>query len=230
MAAIRAGIIPLFGIEMNSMEEVHLLAIFGAPSDALDFGAFLWDRLPEFHWDPGKLGTQVVVDADEIVLDEPPRYFGAALDMGFDELAAQASKRGALVIPAHVDRLSYSVGSQLGFLPDGPFDAVEAVRPPVEPFLDGGHTVITDSDAHFPQHIGRRSFGLEMPDKSLADYRDAISRCMLGTASGSGLEPEIRRLWPHDEAREFLESVRAAIRAGLVDLGAFNRPSERKSE
>jgi hypothetical protein len=158
----REGIRPLFGMEACSAEEVHVLCLFGTEAAALDFGEELRVRLPGLPYDPGRLGDQVVVDADENVLDLPQYWMGAALELDFDELCELADRRGAIVVPAHVDLPFMSVGSQLGFLPPGPYAAVESVRPPVRA-LSGGHTVITGSDAHEPSSVGRRSFRLELP-------------------------------------------------------------------
>ncbi len=159
----REGVDALFGIEASSAEEVHVLCLFATPQDALDFGEFLADSLPRMRYDPRRLGDQVVVDADEHVLEMPETYFGAALELGYDDLCAEAHSRGALVIPAHIDRPMFGVINQLGFLPDGPYAAVEAVRP-LEPGAGRRYTVVTGSDAHYPEHIARRPFALDLPD------------------------------------------------------------------
>ncbi len=184
-ACRREGIAPLFGIEACSVEEVHVLCVFGTADDALAFGETLRVALQALPYDPEKLGDQVVVDADEGVLELVDYYLGAALSLGFDDLCAQASARGALVIPAHVDRPMFSVSSQLGFLPPGPYDAVESMREPA-PALRGGLTAISGSDSHYPEHVGRRPFAVELPD--------------------GALEPEA--------APRLLEALRAALRAG----------------
>ncbi|MDP3179637.1 MAG: PHP domain-containing protein, partial [Spirochaetaceae bacterium] len=150
----REGIAPLFGIEACGIEEVHVLCVFGAVEDALSFGSWLRERLPLLPYDSAKLGDQAVVDADENVIELPDYYLGAAVDAGFDEICAQAAARGALVVPAHVDRPYFSVSSQLGFLPPGPYDAVESIREPA-PGLRGSLAAISGSDAHSPEQVGR---------------------------------------------------------------------------
>lgn len=158
----REGLRALFGIEASSAEEVHVLCLFGEAEEALGFGAELRGHLPELPYEAERLGDQVVVDADELVLEQPDYWLGGALDLPFGELCELAAARGALVIPAHVDRPFMSVGSQLGFLPPGPYAAVEALRPPA-PELRGAYTVISGSDAHEPSAVGRRAFRLELP-------------------------------------------------------------------
>jgi 3',5'-nucleoside bisphosphate phosphatase len=186
-ACSREGVAPLFGIEANSVEEVHVLCLFGAVDDALAFGEVLRGLLQDLPYDPDKLGDQVVVDADENVIDQPDYYLGAALSIGFDEICAMAAGRGALVIPAHVDRPMFSVSSQLGFLPPGPYDAVESMREPGQ-HLRLGLAAISGSDSHYPEHVARRPTLVELPD--------------------GALDPS--------ESQRLLEALRVSLRAGLV--------------
>jgi len=187
VCAAREGISALFGMEATSAEEVHVLCLFADLDAALDFGRHIASLLPRLPYEPGLLGDQVVVDADENVLDLPDVYLGAALELGFGELCQEAVARGALVIPAHIDRPMFGAISQLGFLPAGPYSAVETIHP-ISGRASGGYTVITGSDAHYPEHVGRRPFGLDLAD---------------GWNSGGRVD---------------LEAVREALAAGLVRL------------
>ncbi len=166
-ACSREGLAPLFGIEASSIEEVHVLFLFGTVEEALDFGELLRASLPTVPHDPARLGDQVVVNGSNEILGLPGYYLGLALSLGFDELCAEGARRRALVIPAHVDRPVFSVSSQLGFLPPGPYDAVEAMRAPHES-LSGGFPLISGSDAHYPEHVGRRAFALELEEDLVA--------------------------------------------------------------
>lgn len=161
--AAREGIVPLFGMEATTAEEVHVLCLFGEAPAALDFGAELRELLLPVPYNPDKLGDQVVVDADENVLDLPQQYFGTALTVGYDELCILARTRGALVIPAHIDRPMCGVLNQLGFLPPWDYDAVELMRP-ADKGKAAGYTITTGSDAHYPEHIGRRPFSIQLPE------------------------------------------------------------------
>jgi len=163
VCARREGLAALYGIEACSAEEVHVLCLFDSPEAAMDFGGLILGFIQRFPYDASRLGDQAVVDEDDNVLELPDYYLGAALELGFAELCALASSRGGLVIPAHIDRPIYGALTQLGFLPDGPYAAVEAVRP-LPPGVSGGYTVITGSDAHYPEHVARRPFGLDLPD------------------------------------------------------------------
>ncbi|HET7839781.1 MAG TPA: PHP domain-containing protein, partial [Rectinemataceae bacterium] len=148
------GIVPLFGIEASSIEEVHVLVLFDAVEAALDFGSLLHAHLPRVRLDRRRFGDQVVVNEAEEVLELPDQYLGMALDLGFDELCAEGARRSGLVIPAHIDRPMFSVSSQLGFLPEGPYDALESMREP-QKAICRGYPLVSGSDAHYPEHVGR---------------------------------------------------------------------------
>ena len=169
-ACLREGLAPLYGMEACSSEEVHVLCLFGSVEAALDFGAFLRTRIPDLPYDPEKLGDEVVVDPEENVVELLDYWLGSATGLGFEELCASAAERGSVVIPAHVDRPFYSVSSQLGLLPPGPYTAVEAVREPARA-LTMGHPVISGSDAHYPEHVARRPTMVELPEEALAAGR-----------------------------------------------------------
>jgi len=161
--ARREGFTALYGMEATSAEEVHVLCLFAAVEESLAFSTYIENLLMPLPYDPELLGDQVVVDADENVLDLPQTFLGAALELGYDELCSEADRRGALVIPAHIDRPAYGAIAQLGFLPDGPYAAVEAMRPLPEGSARG-YPGVSGSDAHYPEHIGRRPFTIDLPD------------------------------------------------------------------
>ncbi len=171
-----AGIIPLFGIELNPFEEAHLLAIFSDPLTALRFSDWAFGYLPAIQVDPLQFGDQVVVDPLGQILSMPATWYGSALKESFTFFAEEAAKAGAIVIPAHIDRPHFSVYSQLGFLPPGHYDAVEAMSPNPEPALCGDYCVISNSDAHVLEHIGRRPSLIELDEKKVSDMRVGLTR------------------------------------------------------
>ncbi len=175
-ACARAGLIPLFGLEINPFEEAHLLAIFPDPLSALAFSDRVFPYLPQMEVAPGQFGDQVVVDPEEHILAMPTVWYGNALQQSFTFFAELAADADALVIPAHVDRPQFSVYSQLGFLPEGEYDAVEAMGADPDAALCGRHCVISGSDAHVPEHIGCRASTLEIEEGRLvADMRSGLA-------------------------------------------------------
>lgn len=162
-ACTARGIVPVFGTETTTREEIHILSLFATVEEALDWGSWVYERLPDYHHDQEKYGDQVVVDAEENILAVEERYLIPAIDASLEEIAAETLLRNGLIIPAHIDRTAHSIASQLGFLPDQQFSALEITGLPLA--MDTrGHTLICSSDAHFPEEIARRSITFEAPD------------------------------------------------------------------
>jgi PHP family Zn ribbon phosphoesterase len=155
------SVMGVYGIEVTTVEEVHLVLLFERVADAHDFGLFVQSTLPKVPNTPSHFGNQLVVDVGGAVVDRFDLMLAGASSLSFDELVHLGLERGALVIPAHIDRPANSVLSHLGFLPDLPYSAVEMVKPTEQQW-----TVITASDAHYLDDVGRSSCVLEMEEIS----------------------------------------------------------------
>lgn len=154
------NIIPVFGMEATTAEEIHVLCLFGNLDKALGFSSYVYGRLPPFPNDPERTGDQVYVDEDDNIEGEVEYYLVSALDISLDEIGPAVKNHGGIVIPAHVDRAAFSMTSQLGVVVDGPWSALEVVRIPSGADTLG-YPLITSSDAHYPEHVARRPFLLE---------------------------------------------------------------------
>jgi hypothetical protein len=168
-ACREAGITALFGIEAQPREECHILCLFARPEEALALGRELYALMPPVMNIPDKMGDQVYVDENEDIAGEVDKYLITSAELGLEDLASRAIALGGIVIPAHVDRPSFSLTSQLGFIPDGPWAALEVTRMPCPPAsLDTrGYPLITSSDAHYPEHVARRAFDLDIEEDIL---------------------------------------------------------------
>ncbi len=154
-ACRREGIASCYGLEITTREEVHVLALFGTVAEALAMGRFVTESFPRIQNDPKRFGDQVVVDQDDYVVEEVEFFLLSASFLSIDEVVDKTIALGGLSIPAHIDRTAFSLGSQLGFVPDLPFNAVESTRLPATP-SPGKLPVIADSDAHYLPDIGNR--------------------------------------------------------------------------
>jgi len=172
----RLGIVPVYGMEVTTQEEVHMLTLFTNLEAALSFGEYIYSIIPIFLNNPDKSGDQVYVDEEDNILGEVEYYLGNAADIGIDALGAKVSEYSGLIIPAHVDRPAFSMTSQLGVVVQGPWTALECVRiPPLSKFGELSspllntydYPLITGSDAHYIEHIGRRTFQLDVSREEL---------------------------------------------------------------
>ena len=160
------------GVEVNTKEEVHCLAYFHNFEQVNEFQIYLDQHLPFVKNNVDYFGHQVVVDANELIIDEIDKLLIAALDVSIDEVCKKVHETGGLFIPAHIDRPKYSIISQLGFIPpDLKVDAVELSRhTTVDDFIKQNpfyseYAFIQSSDAHFVENIGDpyTVFELEAP-------------------------------------------------------------------
>jgi PHP family Zn ribbon phosphoesterase len=166
------GILPLFGLEATTQEEIHILCLFTDLDAAMSFSEYAYSILLPFPNDPEKTGDQVYVDEDDNIEGEVEYYLVSPLELTVDSIGAKVMEYGGIVIPAHVDRLAFSMVSQLGVVVKGPWTAIECTRLPPQsegvPLDTLGYPLITSSDAHYPEHIGRRPFALDVSLEELA--------------------------------------------------------------
>lgn len=166
------GIFTMTGAEVTTKEEVHCLTFF-ENTDTLDlFQEYLDLHLPDVKNNPDYFGDQVQVDEDENIIYTEERMLSNALAVSIEELEDFIHSNNGIFIPAHIDRQKNGIYSQLGFIPAGlKADAMEVSwRISRNQFSEGRYeladcNLITNSDAHLPESIGRATtdFWLEAP-------------------------------------------------------------------
>lgn len=164
-AAEAAGgaLIVLPGMEITTVEEVHVLALFPETTAAERIAIQLKEMLPEAdgHY-YSFFGEQPLLDAEGAEVGAETVALAYATPLDLDQTIEFIHAAGGLAIAAHVDRKAFSVFSQLGFFPaDAGFDAVEVSRrvdataPLPEQVAALGLAVTSASDGHFLEDIGR---------------------------------------------------------------------------
>jgi predicted metal-dependent phosphoesterase TrpH len=113
------------GMEITTREEVHLLSFFENMADAVSVQEYINKYLPDVFFEREK-DDQIIANE----FDEVEGFYGkslfSAVDLSLDELIELVHKNNGLAAAAHIDRQSFSVISQLGFIPpDSKFDALE---------------------------------------------------------------------------------------------------------
>ncbi len=169
----KLGILPIFGIEVTSIEEAHVLCLFENVEQAETLGGIIYEKLPDIPNIPEKFGDQVYVDEEENILGEVDKYLVSAADISLDELLLIVRELNGLFIPAHIDKPVFSIPSQLGFLPEMDYDALETTVIPC-PVQTGDWTLIQNSDAHYLEDIGKRYTIYDTKSVSFPGIRTAI--------------------------------------------------------
>ncbi|MFO7997757.1 MAG: PHP domain-containing protein [Bacteroidales bacterium] len=179
--AAEKGIFVLCGAEVTTKEETHCLAFFEDLEKLGIFQQYLEDHLPDIANNPRYFGYQVVVDENGLILEQIDKLLISALDQTIEQLEEKVHGLGGLFIPAHIDRPSYSLISQLGFVPPGlRADAFEVSRltTPADmvkkfPYLEG-RSFIGGSDAHQPEQIGSRKTLMLIQEAGFEEIRLAL--------------------------------------------------------
>ena len=119
------GLLVLAGVEVTTSEEVHCLVLFKDEKSRLEFQAYLDQHLPPIPNDPEYLGDQVWVNARNEIQGEVAYSLLSAIGQSLEQVESKCNEVDGLFIAAHIDRPSFSVISQLGFIsPQRRFDAV----------------------------------------------------------------------------------------------------------
>ena len=163
------GILLLPALEVESREEVHVLCYLPDVKTALEFGEEIRSRLPDIENTPEFFGRQVIMDAEDRPVGEEGRLLIQSTSLSIEALSALCRSAGGVPVPAHINRSSNALLSNLGFIPPGPrFTAVEVYRKLPPPALDlSRYHVLHASDAHQLEDISEREFFLELPERSV---------------------------------------------------------------
>jgi hypothetical protein len=175
------GIKVLFGAEVTSKEEVHIVCLFEHEEQRQTFQEYIDINLPFFPNNPEKFGFQVVVNEQEEIVQEIETLLTSALGVGVNSIERQVHQLGGLFIPAHVDRSRYSLTSQLGFIPsDLNYDALElSIHTSTGNFEKSNgylktHRFIRSSDAHYPNDIAKQVTNFYINEPTLDEMRMAL--------------------------------------------------------
>jgi len=176
-----SGTVVFVGMELQTMEEIHLLAIFDDIDTGMDFQKKIYALLPPVKNDPAYFGDQVVVDEnDEIVRFEEKLLLNSA-QISIGEAVSWISAHGGLAIPSHVDSQAFSLISQLGYVPeDIPFDALEVRNVNCIDeiiLLASGRKLpfVTFSDAHYVDDIGKRRMHVQLEKPNCSEMKKALN-------------------------------------------------------
>lgn len=168
------------GMEICTREEIHILALFENLETVFEMQAKVYEKLNGKN-NPDVFGLQVVGNEFDEVLGFNDKLLIGAVDLSVEEIVNRVHKLGGLAIASHIDRESYSVISQLGFIPETlKFDALE-----ISPIMDVDEArskfpeyknvvFIRNSDAHFLKDIGKATTNFLLAEATFDEIRKAL--------------------------------------------------------
>jgi PHP family Zn ribbon phosphoesterase len=177
-ACATEGMACLFGLEVATAEEVHVLALFDTVAAAAALTERVYAALPRRVNQPEVFGDQPVVNAADEIEELEWRLLGAPCRLTLRETGAAVQALGGLFIAAHVDRPTFSVFSQLGLLTgDEGFDACELSAHADEALWRarvGAYPLVRSSDSHYLHTIGGVWCEADLPAFSVPALRTAL--------------------------------------------------------
>lgn len=171
-AAEHYGLLALPGMELCTLEEVHVVCLLPDLDRATAFQKEVYARLPGLPNDPDIFGPQVYMDEEDNILGAEKRMLAGAAAISVDEVSALTARYGGVAWPAHIDRPSFSLLSNLGLWdPALGFPLAEVSRQCPAGFLEGrgdlkGVRTITGCDAHYLEQIDPARQSMEVPARS----------------------------------------------------------------
>lgn len=155
-AAKNYGIKVFPGMEVECREEAHIVVLFDTLEQLAAWQKIVDANMSGLKNNAERFGAQFIVDDDDNFIAEEERMLLGPLKLSAAEVIQKVNAMGGMAIAAHVDKPSYSLLMQLGFLPsDMGLAAAEissaGIRELKEQKLKlalGGLNYVTDSDAH----------------------------------------------------------------------------------
>ena len=165
----------LFGMEVTSTEEAHILCLFDDLGKAMEMGAKVYDSLPDIPNQPERFGDQPIIDEDEGIIGFAEKFLISASGFDIGSLVGEVHGLGGLVVPAHIDRSVYGIISQLGFLPDEDFDAVELTAYG-DPALALNYPIMRNSDSHMLINLGGAETEFDVDSLTVGNIRSFLRK------------------------------------------------------
>ena len=177
------GIKLIYGVEVQTAEEVHAIVLFDKWLEAKEFGDNLYNSLLPIENDPDFFGDQVVINAAEEIVRLEERALINSSMWTFEEMLDMVDAYNGFVFPAHIDATAYSVIAQLGFIPE--HKSIIAVGLTAKCDIDKllavygyleKYTFIRNSDAHYLAQIGSAYTEFYLEEATVAEIIKACKR------------------------------------------------------
>lgn len=180
-AALAPDLLVIAGIELTCAEEAHIVCLFPTADAAEAASEVLYALLPPICNRPDIFGEQVLMDEEERIQGHLERLLINATALSIEDVPAFVARYGGFCFPAHIDRTSESVLSNLGEIPERlHFNTVEVADrqyffsdPNNRQYAERYH-ILHDSDAHRLEDMLLPRDALHLPECSFSALRTAL--------------------------------------------------------
>lgn len=177
------GLLAIPGMELTTQEEVHVLCLFYSLESAMKFDELVTEKLIPIANREDVFGEQIVCDNQDNPIQKMPNLLINATTIGLEDLSDLLIQYEGIMIPAHLDKSSTSIISNLGFIPpESTFTCAELRHmsnfnklQKTNPYLNSC-LIINSSDAHQLHEIHEPDYLIEADEFSIKGVLDALSK------------------------------------------------------
>jgi PHP family Zn ribbon phosphoesterase len=181
-AARGTPLIVLPGIEVQTIEEVHVICLFDTLEQVMEIQTVIDQSLPDMLNRPEYFGDQLVVTSEGDYIRSDPRLRLTSVNITLKELFQLVRNHEGLPIPAHVDRKANGLIEVLGLIPqDIKIDGLEVTRhfsfenPPQKYKQVLNYPLIQNGDVHrLEDFLGRNVFTITAP--TVSELKQALKK------------------------------------------------------
>lgn len=104
------------GVELTTKEEVHVVCLFDSLEKAECFQKILDKNIISIKNRADVFGQQHIYNIDDEIVDEYELMLMNATELSLENAIMEVKELNGVLIPAHIDRNSFSILSNLGFI------------------------------------------------------------------------------------------------------------------
>ncbi len=169
------GVKVIPGMEVETAEEVHILTLYPDIKAAEYVAEKVYNALPDIKNREDIFGQQLFMNEKDEITGYEEKMLISPTSIQIEDLFSMVKEAGGLFIPAHVDRHSYSILTNLGFIPQElNIKNIEISKyvEDLQAYLDSRpelkkYNIFRDSDAHYLADISQKTAYIDK--KSVTD-------------------------------------------------------------
>lgn len=186
-AAIKVGeeigltVIP--GMELCTSEEVHVVCLFDDVVNAEAFTDYVLSTVPPVKNRADIFGEQLIMDEGDGIIGTQDLLLTTASGISIEKAVQIVGEYGGICYPAHIDRSSYSIISNLGMItPEMGFKAVEMTAQADQNEFKGRYPIIKDmpvivsSDSHYLENMKEAENTINVSENSVKAIVDRFRK------------------------------------------------------
>lgn len=181
-----SDLIVIPGMELCTIEEVHVLCLFSNIDNAMRFDEYVYTKLIKVSNNEDIFGKQEIYDKKDCICGIEPYLLINATEISFQSIGRLMLEYGGIAIPAHIDKATNSLISNLGFIPnEADFIWVEVTNKEefnqlcvVNPYLNNC-SILYNSDAHSLGLINEREHYLPSKGRTAEDIINSLKTHLL---------------------------------------------------